>query len=280
MRRVAQSFDAKGSIQDRVNKYKTYINTALKRFAYFKQVSEYTGFVDTMIGIISTETHFRPEYFTWWTEPYIYNSVTQVKKKKDGTWGIVASTGNRYWKKFNITRQELATSLLDPLNTSRPQKYLVAEIITPHGLGQVMGYHFLQDTADFCPGFRDVTRVEGDYFICSQSSPAGTINNMFSGINGEENQVRAAMTIFAWKYNGFISKKGRSMIEAAKLATKGYLGGAGGDANGTTPEVYLARVEAGGKPPFSGASTGSYQMAANKNATTADISKACDTKVA
>lgn len=272
---VSQSFDPKGTLKDRIAKYETYVNKALK-LPFFNELSQVPGIQQLCLGIMSKETHFVPWFMSYWSPAYIVKGFAQAK------------TSKKIYEMMGGTQDTLANAYLDPLNFSRPQKYFVLEVITPHGLGQVMGYHFCQDLSisvmnkkgkgvqanTFIKGFGIVPRADGGSFACSYLSPPGTINNMFANqVYGEENQVIASMIVLNDKYQGF-KKSTSGKVEAINLAVKGYLG-SGEDSNHTSPEVYLADVRNFDRNSAKGGTTGSIQLAANKNAQTADIKKAC-----
>lgn len=122
--------------------------------------------------------------------------------------------------------------------TSIRQDSFVREVVLPHGVGQVMGYHLVRSLdgnsfrVTYGRGgpdlFELVKKKNGNTFLVNANDPVESINLSFQGPDALENGIRAGLCLLASKY-GF-TKNIRSAIVA-------YHGG-GKDVFGTSSNSY------------------------------------------
>jgi hypothetical protein len=194
---------------------------------YFKDtLGQIIGLPDLYIRLLSTESGL--------------NEITTANPVFSDAW----------WAKHMINKSpRLAAIAMVKIkgNTTDP---FIREVCYPHGVGQVMGYHMVRgltasNVETFAVRYKGknvfelVKKVNGGTFLVNETDSAGAINANFSGPDALENGIRASLGLFAGKFDAFKN------LDKAIKAYFGSLNPAARDANGTSPDIYLARVKYG-----------------------------------
>lgn len=123
------------------------------------------------------------------------------------------------------------------------------EVILPHGVGQVMGWHLIKGWPDFAaklPNGTDIFSIvktkAGGEFKVDINAAAGSVNMLFSGTDALENGIRAALAILTQKYY-LHSMHEVNPYMAIRTAIAYYLGNPNRkDAFGTTSLAYANKI--------------------------------------
>lgn len=231
--------------QDKINRCRYIIERVLSDYDVFSDLRVVPNITNIVIGILSAESSMDERIvtsFDRWT-------AEQIRKHK--------------------TMRTVSKILANIVNKNPA---LADEVIAPHGVGQVMGWHLISDWESEYPkikgknGFFSVTKTNGQSFLVGSNADPGTINSSFSGPDALENGIRSSLVLLASKYD---SPKWRNMVPQLRIreAVTDYHG-RGTDAAGGVSYTYANKILGGERPSVANTqSSNNVQLAKNVSST-------------
>lgn len=144
--------------------------------------------------------------------------------------------GTNWERHINNGTPAKAYRLIRSLRTGDTTDGFIREVVLPHGVGQVMGYHMVRnfDGKAYRLSYKGkdvfdlVTKKNGSSFLVDANASIGAINANFQGPDALENGIRAGIAVLANKYD---------KTKDIRRAIVAYHGG-GQDTFGTNSNTY------------------------------------------